>query len=124
MNGENDTARSAATLMGRCCDGDGAAFLALYEVMAPALLAHLIERGPDQAEAEAETMLQTTFLELHSRRAAYVRGADPLPWAKAIADHVAARCRDAVRPGWLTRAVRRFSSPRPLPSTASTERTS
>jgi RNA polymerase sigma factor (sigma-70 family) len=35
--------------------------------------------------AVAEDLLQLTFLKLHRARAAYVRGADPLPWIYSIA---------------------------------------
>jgi DNA-directed RNA polymerase specialized sigma24 family protein len=104
MNGHPRETFTAAELMGRTCDGDRAAFLALYQLMAPELLARLLQLAPDQAAAER--LLQTTFMELHDRRSSYVRGADPLPWARVIAEHVAAGDR---RPkGGLLRTVGRF----------------
>ena len=35
--------------------------------------------------ALADDLLQQTFLKVHRARAAYVRGADPMPWIYAIA---------------------------------------
>jgi RNA polymerase sigma-70 factor (ECF subfamily) len=69
--------------MGRYCDGDTAAFRALYALTAPRLLAYLLSlvRNRDAAEE----ILQQSFIKLHQARAAYVRGADPIPWLYTIA---------------------------------------
>lgn len=72
--------------MGRYCDGDAAAFAAIYEEMAPRLLGYLTRLARDRATAE--DLLQQTFLKLHHARAAYVRGADPVPWLYTIAHRV------------------------------------
>jgi len=58
-------------LMQRYCDGDAAAFRALYGQVAPRLFGYLLRMVRDRAVADA--------------RASYVRGADPTPWIYAIA---------------------------------------
>jgi len=70
-------------LMARYCDGDAHAFRELYAQVAPRLLGYLIKMA--RTRAVAEDLLQQTFLKVHRARAAYVRGADPLPWIYAIA---------------------------------------
>ena len=69
--------------MARYCDGDAHAFRELYAQVAPRLLGYLIKMA--RTRAVAEDLLQQTFLKVHRARAAYVRGADPLPWIYAIA---------------------------------------
>jgi RNA polymerase sigma-70 factor (ECF subfamily) len=69
--------------MGLYCDGDAAAFRALYAMLAPRLLAYLVRMTRDRAVAE--DLLQQTFFKVHRARAAYVRDADPVPWIYAIA---------------------------------------
>lgn len=70
-------------LMGRYCDGDAAAFHALYALVAGKVLAYLVGLAGDRAAAE--DLLQQTFLKLHQARASYVRGANPVPWIYTIA---------------------------------------
>jgi RNA polymerase sigma-70 factor, ECF subfamily len=70
-------------LMGRYCDGDADAFRQLYARLAPRLLGYLVRMVRDRAGAE--DLVQQTFLKVHRARAAYVRGADPVPWIFAIA---------------------------------------
>jgi RNA polymerase sigma-70 factor, ECF subfamily len=70
-------------LMARYQDGDAAAFRELYAVVAPRLLGYLMKMARDKALAD--DLLQQTFLKVHRARAAYVRGADPLPWIYSIA---------------------------------------
>ncbi len=70
-------------LMQRYCDGDRSAFRELYGRVAPRLLGYLLRMTG--ARAAAEDLLQLTFLKIHRARAAYVRGADPVPWFYAIA---------------------------------------
>jgi RNA polymerase sigma-70 factor, ECF subfamily len=72
-----------ADLMGRYCDGDAGAFRALYALVAPRLLGYLTRMAGDRPAAE--DILQQTFLKVHRARAAYVRGANPMPWLYAIA---------------------------------------
>ena len=76
-----------AELMARYCDGDRAAFDALYVAVAPRLLGFLQKLVGDRALAE--DVLQETLLKLHEARAFYVRGADPVPWMFTIARHTA-----------------------------------
>jgi RNA polymerase sigma factor (sigma-70 family) len=71
------------TLMAQYVDGDAGAFRALYAAVAPRLHGYLLKMA--RSRAVADDLLQQTFLKVHRSRAAYVRGADPLPWLYAIA---------------------------------------
>jgi RNA polymerase sigma-70 factor (ECF subfamily) len=73
----------ARELMQRYCDGDAGAFRELYALVAPRLLGYLVKMTRERALAD--DLLQQTFLKVHRARAAYVRGADPLPWIYSIA---------------------------------------
>jgi RNA polymerase sigma-70 factor (ECF subfamily) len=75
--------RAAALLMSRYCDGDRAAFDALYALLAPRIFDGLMERTQDRQQAE--DLLMRTFLRLHESRDLYVRDADPLPWVEELA---------------------------------------
>jgi RNA polymerase sigma-70 factor (ECF subfamily) len=79
----SNSAPAAETLMGQYCDGDSAAFHALYALVAGKVLAYLVGLVGDRATAE--DLLQLTFLKLHQARAGYVRGANPVPWIYTIA---------------------------------------
>jgi RNA polymerase sigma-70 factor (ECF subfamily) len=70
-------------LMRRYCDGDARAFRELYALVAPRRYGYLAKMARDRAVAD--DVLQQTFLKIHRARAAYVHGADPLPWIYAIA---------------------------------------
>lgn len=70
-------------LMARYCDGDAHAFRELYAAVAPRLLGYLMKMA--RSRALAEDLLQQTFLKVHNARAAYIRGADPVPWIYSIA---------------------------------------
>jgi len=92
----------AKELMQRYCDGDAGAFRELYALVAPRLLGYLLKMARDRALAD--DLLQQTFLKVHRARAAYVRGADPLPWIYSIAhrtfiDHARKHNRAVVRVG-------------------------
>ena len=69
--------------MQQYCDGDASAFRELYALVAPRLLGYLLKMA--RSRALAEDLLQQTFLKVHRARAAYVRGADPVPWLFSIA---------------------------------------
>ncbi|MEO7731771.1 MAG: RNA polymerase sigma factor, partial [Kofleriaceae bacterium] len=69
--------------MQRYCDGDAGAFRELYALVAPRLLGYLLKMARERALAD--DLLQQTFMKVHRARAAYVRGADPLPWIYSIA---------------------------------------
>jgi RNA polymerase sigma-70 factor (ECF subfamily) len=73
----------AKELMQRYCDGDAGAFRELYALVAPRLLGYLLKMARERALAD--DLLQQTFLKVHRARAAYVRGADPVPWMYSIA---------------------------------------
>ena len=81
------TATREAELMARYCDGDRAAFDALYAAVAPRLYGFLVQLVGDRALAE--DVMQEALLKLHEARRLYVRGADPLPWIFTIARHAA-----------------------------------
>ena len=70
-------------LMQRYQDGDASAFRELYALVSPRLLGYLTKMA--RSRALADDLLQQTFLQVHRARAAYVRGADPIPWMYAIA---------------------------------------
>ncbi len=72
-----------AGLMARYCDGDSRAFRALYQEIAPRLQCYLLGMARDPVVA-AE-LVQKTFLTMHHARAAYIRGADPVPWIYSFA---------------------------------------
>jgi len=75
------------TLMARYCDGDAAAFHAIYGKAAPRMLGYLQSLVGERATAE--DLLQLTFIKIHEARDIYVRGADPLPWFYTIAHRTA-----------------------------------
>lgn len=79
----DEESTAAAEWMGRYCDGEAAAFDALYELVAPRLLGYLTSLIGERAAAE--DLLQLTFMKLHEARALYVRDADPVPWLYTIA---------------------------------------
>ena len=82
--GETDrSADEAPALMARYCAGDVQAFQALYDLLAPLVLADLAAH--DAFGKEAHALLEASFLALHRDRSAYVRGADPRPWLIALA---------------------------------------
>lgn len=85
--------------MARYCEGDAAAFRALYAISAPRLFTYVLCLVRNRALAEE--LLQQTFLKLHQARGAYVVGADPLPWLYTIAHRT---CLDELRRAARTRA--------------------
>jgi RNA polymerase sigma-70 factor (ECF subfamily) len=70
-------------LMQRYQAGDANAFRELYALVAPRLLGYLSKLT--RSRAIADDLLQQTFLKIHRARAAYVVGADPVPWFYSIA---------------------------------------
>lgn len=88
-------------LMARYCDGDAQAFRELYRLISPKLYGYLVKIC--RHRSLAADLLQHTFLKVHRARAAYIRGADPVPWIYAIAhrtfiDEARKQQRDIVRP--------------------------
>jgi len=108
--GERGEAEAAAlaALMGRYCDGEAQAFREIYAALAPRILGYLTGLVGDKATGE--DLLQLTFMKLHQCRAAYVRGANPVPWLYTIAYRT---CLDELRR--RKRARVRLSSDGALP---------
>ncbi len=75
------TALSAA--MDRHADGDAAAFAEVYDALAPRLKGYFGRRGLDASGVD--DLVQQTLLQMHCARQSFVRGADVVPWAFAIA---------------------------------------
>jgi RNA polymerase sigma-70 factor (ECF subfamily) len=69
--------------MDRYADGDEAAFGEVYDYLAPRLQGFL--RRLTRDAATTEDLLQQTMLKLHVTRGHFLRGADVVPWAFAIA---------------------------------------
>jgi len=69
--------------MERYADGDGAAFGALYDALAPRLFAYLLRQT--RSRTRAEDLVQQTFLQIHRARGSFLQGAEVTPWAFAIA---------------------------------------
>jgi RNA polymerase sigma-70 factor (ECF subfamily) len=79
--------RTASAAMDRYADGDASAFGDLYTALAPRLLPYLRRCAGDSAAAS--DLLQQTMLQLHLTRGRFLRGANVVPWAFAIARRVA-----------------------------------
>jgi RNA polymerase sigma-70 factor (ECF subfamily) len=91
-SGADPVGAAMAEIMARYCAGDARAFHELYSAVAPRILGYLIGLAGDKATAE--DLLQQTFMKLHQCRAAYVRGANPVPWLYTIAHRT---CLDELR---------------------------
>ena len=63
--------------------GDAAAFDALYLKVSPSVFAQLLRMTGDRAQAE--DLLQTTFLKVYRARTSYLPGSPLLPWVHVIA---------------------------------------
>jgi len=74
---------SANAAMGRYAGGDDAAFAELYDLLAPRLRSFLRRRT-----ANAEDLLQQTFLQMHCARGHFVPRGDMTAWAFVIARRV------------------------------------
>ncbi|MDB4943131.1 MAG: polymerase sigma-70 factor, subfamily [Labilithrix sp.] len=69
--------------MDRYARGEDAAFEALYDGLAPRLLAFLARHTRDRARAE--DVVQQTMLQIHRHRGRFEPGGQVVPWAFAIA---------------------------------------
>jgi RNA polymerase sigma-70 factor (ECF subfamily) len=76
-------ATGADRAMDRYARGEDEAFGELYDEIAPRLLAYL--KWTTRNAAQAEDLLQQTFLQMHRARGSFISGAAVLPWAFAIA---------------------------------------
>jgi len=72
----------ADAAMDRFADGDAAAFDLVYQTLSPRLYRFILRRA---SAAEAQDVLQQTFLRMLEARDTFVRGARVLPWAYTIA---------------------------------------
>jgi RNA polymerase sigma-70 factor (ECF subfamily) len=72
-----------SALMDSYASGNDVAFEQLYALLAPRLYPFCLRLTAKRADAD--DCFQETLLKLHRSRAAYVRGANPLHWAFAIA---------------------------------------
>jgi RNA polymerase sigma-70 factor, ECF subfamily len=84
---EADADEALDAAMERYVDGDLAAFDALYRGVAGELLGYLLTVV--RHRAQAEDLLQLTFLKLHTARSAWIRGSRVRPYLFAIARHAA-----------------------------------
>jgi RNA polymerase sigma factor (sigma-70 family) len=69
--------------MDRYACGDEAAFVDLYDELAPRL--HRFALRWTRSRSAAEDTVQQTFLQIHAARHRFVRGGAVMPWAYAIA---------------------------------------
>lgn len=84
--------------MERYAAGDDAAFVTVYDALAPRLMTYLLKRTKDPADAA--DVLQETMLHVHRARSDFIGDAAVAPWAFAIARRllVDARRRGQRRP--------------------------
>jgi len=73
--------------MDRYASGDDRAFATVYDLLSPRLYTFLSRKTNDRAQAE--DLLQQTFLHMHCARETYVTGMEVVPWAFAIARRLA-----------------------------------
>jgi RNA polymerase sigma-70 factor, ECF subfamily len=73
----------ADSSMERYSKGDEAAFVELYDAIAPRLLGFL--RKATRDDVRAEDLMQQTLLQIHRERGSFIPGARVMPWAFAIA---------------------------------------
>jgi RNA polymerase sigma-70 factor (ECF subfamily) len=76
--------------------GDQRAFSLVHRGMAPRLYAFLLRETRN--EAQAEDLVQQTFLQVHSARSRYVPGTEVAPWLFSIARHLLIDARRRTRP--------------------------
>lgn len=89
---ESHDDEAANEAMERYASGDDLAFAAVYDAVAPRVLALAIRSLGDRTLAE--DVAQQTLLNIHRARGAFVPGAPLMPWAYAIARRLIV---DAVR---------------------------
>ncbi len=82
-NADRSTLSSA---MDRYADGEDAAFVEVYGLLAPRLLGYFTRQLGDRVRAE--DLVQQTLLQMHIARSHYATGSDVLPWALAIGRNV------------------------------------
>jgi RNA polymerase sigma-70 factor (ECF subfamily) len=113
---DDDAALSRA--MQRYAGGDELAFSELYAAMAPRLYGFLMNKTRNAAQAE--DLVQETFLRLHVARERYLPGADIAPWIFSIARHLFIDMRRRAKHGPLL--SKGDEAMGPLPEVASVSR--
>ena len=87
MDGISDVDAVGASRADRAMDryacGDEAAFVELYDELAPRL--HRFALRWTRSRSAAEDTVQQTLLQIHAARHRFVRGSAVVPWAYAIA---------------------------------------
>ena len=73
----------ASAAMDRYACGDDSAFSELYDLLEPRLTSFVMRRTRDAAKTE--DLVQQTFMQMHSARRHFTRGASVTAWAFAIA---------------------------------------
>jgi len=91
MNAQTPQAKPLETAdlrpaMERYASGNDLAFSTIYSAMAPRLYAFLLKRTRNAAQAE--DLVQQTFLQVHASRSRYATGSEVAPWFFAIARHL------------------------------------
>jgi RNA polymerase sigma-70 factor, ECF subfamily len=79
----DESLRALSAAMDRYADGDDASFSEIYDLLAPRLYGFLLRQTRDPSRAE--DVLQQSFLQIHAARGRFIRNAEVLPWAFAIA---------------------------------------
>jgi len=90
--------RVANAAMDRYAEGDTAAFVILYDAIAPRIEAFVRRRTPDVSRID--DIVQQTFERIHRARGTFIRGSDVLSWAFKIARNL---CVDLGAQGWRER---------------------
>jgi RNA polymerase sigma-70 factor, ECF subfamily len=85
QSGESPPESGLESLMRDYQAGDSSAANELVRRVSPALYRYFLHHT--QRQAEAEDLLQETWLRLHRARAAYRAGEPAMPWIFAIANH-------------------------------------
>jgi RNA polymerase sigma-70 factor (ECF subfamily) len=85
-----------AAAMGLYATGDARAFSLVYRAIAPRLYAFLLRETKNPAQAE--DLVQQTFLQVHCARSRYMPGTDITPWFFSIARHLMIDMRRRARP--------------------------
>src|SRR4051812_37021956 len=103
------TSGVANEAMERYADGDGSAFPALYDAIAPRI-ERLVRRRTREV-SRIDDIVQQTFERIHRARGSFIRGADVVSWAFAIARNL---CVDFGTQGWRAHEVDSDSGTDPL----------
>src|SRR3954464_14193256 len=86
--------------MDRYADGDASAFPILYDAIAPRI-ERLVRRRTREA-SRIDDIVQQTFERIHRARGSFIRGADVVSWAFAIARNL---CVDFGTQGWRAHEI-------------------